>query len=65
MTLPFERLSTDAAVTGLDQLPREASHGHSDYPRSVDGELRTSGYNLAIIAAGLADDPEYPNLLVR
>lgn len=65
LTLPFERLSTDAAVTGLDQLPREASHGHSDYPRSVDGELRTSGYNLAIIAAGLADDPEYPNLLVR
>ncbi len=65
LDLPFERLSTDAAVTGIDQLPRDASHGHSDYPRSTDNGLRTAGYNLAIIAAGLADDPNHPNLLVR
>jgi hypothetical protein len=65
LDLPFERLSTDAAVTGIDQVPRDASHGHADYPRSTDNGLRTAGYNLAIIAAGLADDPDYPNLLVR
>jgi hypothetical protein len=65
LTLPFERLSTDAAVTGIDQVPRDASYGHADYPRSTDNGLRTAGYNLAIIAAGLADDPDHPNLLVR
>ncbi len=65
MDLPFERLSTDAAVTGIDQVPRDASHGHSDYPRSTDNGLRTAGYNLAIVAAGLADDPDHPDLLVR
>ncbi|MBY0290333.1 MAG: alpha/beta hydrolase family protein [Mycobacteriaceae bacterium] len=65
LDLPFERLSTDAAITGIDQVPRDASYGHADYPRSTDNGLRTAGYNLAIVAAGLADDPEYPNLLVR
>ena len=65
LTLPFERLSTDAAVTGIDQVPRDASYGHADYPRSTDNGLRTAGYNLAIIAAGLADDPDHPDLLVR
>lgn len=65
LTLPFEQLSTDAAITGVDQMPRDASSGHADYPRSTDNGLRTAGYNLAIIAAGLADDPKYPDLLVR
>ena len=65
LDLPLQRLSTDAAITGIDQVPRDASHGHSDYPRSTDNGLRTAGYNLAIIAAGLADDPDHPDLLVR
>jgi Alpha/beta hydrolase len=65
LTLPFERLSTDAAITGIDQVPRDASYGHSDYPRSTDNGLRTAGYNLAIVAAGLAYDPDHPDLLVR
>ena len=65
LDLPLQRLSTDAAITGIDQVPRDASHGHSDYPRSTDNGLRTAGYNLAIIAAGLADDPNHPDLLVR
>ncbi|MDZ7883209.1 MAG: hypothetical protein U5N53_09970 [Mycobacterium sp.] len=64
-SLPFEQLTTDAAITGVDQMPRDASAGHADYPRSADNGLRTAGYNLAIIAAGLADDPKYPDLLVR
>jgi hypothetical protein len=65
LTLPFERLSTDAAITGIDQVPRDASYGHADYPRSTDNGLRTAGYNLAIIASGLAHDPNFPDLLVR
>jgi hypothetical protein len=65
LDLPFEVLSTDAAITGIDQVPRDASYGHADYPRSTDNGLRTAGYNLAIIAAGLADDPNHPDLLVR
>ena len=38
---------------------REAAHGHSDYPRpvSVNGSdvLRTTGYNTAVVVAGLPD----------
>jgi hypothetical protein len=35
---------------------REGVSSHADYPRSVDGNLRMSGYNLAAVIAGLPDD---------
>jgi len=39
-------------------VPRTGAQTHADYPRSDDdGRLRTTGYNLAIIAGGLADVP--------
>ncbi|MGV0655388.1 alpha/beta hydrolase [Mycolicibacterium thermoresistibile] len=60
-SLPLEQLSADATVTP-DGVVREGAVGHADYPRPVespDGEqvLRTPAYNLAVIAAGLADVP--------
>lgn len=70
-SLPFEHLST-AATTTPDGVYREQAVGHSEYPRPFevpagDGTtrevLRTTGYNLAIVGAGLADDPK--GLLVR
>jgi hypothetical protein len=33
-----------------------AAHGHSDYPRSDNGALRTTNYNIAAVIAGLDDD---------
>jgi len=61
LTLPLEQLSADAAVTP-DGVSREGAVAHADYPRPVElpsGEkvLRTPAYNLAVIAAGLADVP--------
>lgn len=57
-TLPLEQLSSDAAISPTDNAPRTGASSHADYPRSDDGSrLRTSGYNLAIIAGGLADVP--------
>jgi len=57
-TLPLEQLSSDAAVSPTDNVPRTGAQTHADYPRSDDdGRLRTTGYNLAIIAGGLADVP--------
>lgn len=57
-TLPLEQLSSDAAISPTDNVPRTGASSHADYPRSDDGSrLRTSGYNLAIIAGGLADVP--------
>ena len=70
-TLPLEPLGTNAATTS-DGVQRQGAVGHSEYPRPVqvhnpDGTtrdvLRTPGYNLAIIGAGLADDPR--GLLIR
>ncbi|AOW94960.1 hypothetical protein BFN03_13420 [Rhodococcus sp. WMMA185] len=67
----FGRLGPDPVQTGLEQLSvreattpdgvlREDANGHSEYPRpSGNGELRTSGYNMAVIVAGL------PELAVR
>lgn len=55
----LEQLSTKETTTG-DGVSREDSNGHSEYPRSSgSGELRTSGYNMAVIVAGL------PELAVR
>ena len=57
-TLPLEQLSSNAAVSPTDNLPRTGAESHADYPRSDDNNrLRTPGYNLAIIAGGLADVP--------
>ena len=70
-TLPLEQLSSDATTTP-DGVVRQGASGHSEYPRPTDVHypdgstkqvLRTPGYNLAIIGAGLADDPE--GLLIR
>lgn len=57
----FTHLDTDAATTA-DGVPRQGASGHSEYPRSGDnGELRTSGYNTAVVIAGLGD---VPNMVV-
>ncbi len=61
-TLPLEQLSTGATTTH-DGVARDGASGHSEYPRfGGNGYLRTTGYNLAIIAGGLAG---VPGLLVR
>jgi hypothetical protein len=53
----FTHLDTDATTTA-DGVTRQGASGHSDYPRSGDNnELRTSGYNTAVVIAGLADVP--------
>ena len=58
LTLPVEQLSAEASTSPTDSQPREGASSHSDYPRMGEGDrLRTSGYNLSIIAAGLADVP--------
>ena len=62
-SLPLERLSTDASSPDFGG-PREAATGHSEYPRlGTNGQLRTPGYNLAIVASGLAE--RRPELLIR
>jgi hypothetical protein len=54
----FVHLST-AATTTPDGVRREGAYGHAWYPRSfeVDGTsfLRTSGYNTAVVVAGLPE----------
>lgn len=63
--MPLEQLGTYATTTP-DGVSRQSVFTHADYPRLGDNNaLRTTGYNLAIIAAGLASDPAHPNLLVR
>ncbi len=57
VTTRLEQLSV-AAGTTADGIPREAASGHSEYPRPsgtgpYEGELRTSGYNMAVIIGGL------------
>lgn len=65
LTLPLEQLSADAAVTA-DGVTRQGASSHADYPRPYDPDpldgkdeqrLRTPSYNLAVIAADLADVP--------
>ena len=57
-TLPLEQLSSEASVSPTDNQPRTGAASHADYPRpDDDNRLRTTGYNLAIIAGGLADVP--------
>jgi hypothetical protein len=51
------------AGTSPDGVLREGVHSHADYPRAVTGPggeqtLRMSGYNLAVVAAGIADLPD-------
>jgi hypothetical protein len=51
------------AGTSPDGVMREGVHSHADYPRAVTGPggeqmLRMSGYNLAVVAAGIADLPD-------
>ncbi|WFR72972.1 hypothetical protein P9209_03720 [Prescottella defluvii] len=37
-------------------MRRDGAAGHSEYPRiGDDGHLRTSGYNLAVVVAGLPE----------
>ncbi|RVW06730.1 hypothetical protein EF834_01475 [Rhodococcus spongiicola] len=59
-TADFEQLSVDAG-TSPDGVPRDGVHSHSEYTRRGDNEegLRMSGYNMAVIVAGL------PELVVR
>ncbi len=61
-------LST-AAGTSPDGVARAGVLSHADYPRAVigpggDAVLRMSGYNLAVVAAGIADLPEGGKQLV-
>ena len=57
------------AGTSPDGVLREGVHSHADYPRAVTGPggeqmLRMSGYNLAVVAAGIADLPDGGKQLV-
>jgi pimeloyl-ACP methyl ester carboxylesterase len=54
-------LSSQAGISP-DGVPRSGVHGHAEYPRADLGPggqpvLKMSGYNLAVIAAGIADMP--------
>ncbi|WP_051461546.1 alpha/beta hydrolase [Tomitella biformata] len=44
-----------AAMTTRDGVERHAARDHADYGRAVGEHLRTSGFNLAAIAAGLGE----------
>ncbi len=51
----FIHLDTDAMTTP-DGVPRDGARGHSEYPRAgSNGELRTSGYNAAVVVAELPE----------
>ncbi|MBF6327507.1 alpha/beta hydrolase [Nocardia transvalensis] len=64
VTTNLEQLSVRETTTS-DGVRREDANGHAEYPRPSDskgeykGELRTSGYNMAVVVAGL------PQLVVR
>lgn len=60
LTLPLEQLSSEAGISPADNVSRTGAVTHADYPRPDEANnnlLRTTGYNLAIIAGGLADVP--------
>ncbi|MGC0362275.1 hypothetical protein ABH922_000259 [Rhodococcus sp. 27YEA15] len=51
----FLRLSTATGITA-DGVLHERAFGHAEYARTGDnGELRMSGYNLAVVLAGLPE----------
>ncbi|MEV6071891.1 alpha/beta hydrolase [Nocardia sp. NPDC052001] len=51
----FTHLET-AAHTTLDGVNRDGASQHADYPRTGgNGQLRTSGWNTAMVVAGLPD----------
>ncbi len=55
--------------TSPDGVARAGVSSHADYPRAVTGPggeqvLRMSGYNLAVVAAGIADMPDGGKQLV-
>lgn len=51
----FTHLDTTAFITP-DGRHLDAASGHSDYPRlGSNGELRTTGYNIAAVISGLAE----------
>lgn len=51
----FHRLSTAEGITP-DGVKHERAFGHAEYARTGDnGELRMSGYNLAVVVAGLPE----------
>ncbi|MFZ2175598.1 MAG: alpha/beta hydrolase, partial [Rhodococcus sp. (in: high G+C Gram-positive bacteria)] len=55
----FPNLSVSDGVSP-DGVHRDAAHGHSEYARpDAEGNSRMSGYNLAVVVAGL------PDLVVR
>jgi hypothetical protein len=61
-------LSSQAGLSP-DGVTREGVHSHADYPRAVSGPggeqmLRMSGYNLAVVGAGIADMPDGGKQLV-
>ena len=61
-------LSSQAGASP-DRVARDGVHSHADYPRAVTrpgGQqmLRMSGYNLAVVAAGIADLPDGGQQLV-
>ncbi|WP_024800354.1 alpha/beta hydrolase [Nocardia sp. BMG51109] len=58
VTTQLEQLSVRETTTP-DGVHREDSNGHSEYPRpGADGALRTAGYNMAVVVAGLAGQPQ-------
>lgn len=64
------RLSTTAGDTAGDAAPGTVVHhdgafGHSDYPRSSNGQLRMPGYNMAVIVAGMTGQDGRPDLTAR
>lgn len=51
----FKRLSTAEGITP-DGVKHERAFGHAEYARTGDnGELRMTGYNLAVVVAGLPE----------
>ncbi|MFZ1160721.1 alpha/beta hydrolase [Mycobacterium sp.] len=60
-------LSSQAGLSP-DGVNREGVHSHADYPRAASApggdQLRMSGYNLAVVAAGIADLPDGGKQLV-
>jgi len=56
-------IDMDTGVTTTpDGVPREGATGHAEYARTGDnGNLRTSGYNTAVVVAGLPDKVVHGN----
>jgi hypothetical protein len=51
----FTDMETGATTTP-DGVPRDGASGHAEYARDgANGQLRTSGYNAAVVVAGLPE----------